>query len=103
MKSREATVHIVADLVQGLKADTEAGTIREDKPPIVYEEGSRELAQFDALLADDSEHGGGAGTLFNGAVDAVDYDIHLAQFSSSMNSCHSFDGKQVIRPGGEAW
>lgn len=35
MKSGEAAVHMAADLVQDLEADTQAGNVREDRPPIL--------------------------------------------------------------------
>lgn len=68
----------------------------------MYGEESTELAQLEALLTNDSQHVGGAGVRFNDAIEAVDYDIHLARFQFSMSSHHPLDGEQNFRPGGEA-
>lgn len=81
-------MHIVADLVQDLEASVETGNVQEATPLALYEEESTELAQFDALFAEDSEHVGEAGTNSSDIIDAVEYDIHLARFQSSMNSHH---------------
>lgn len=49
MKSGEATVHVVANLIQSLEVDMETKNVRDDTLPITYGEEGTELAQFDAL------------------------------------------------------
>lgn len=102
MKSSKAEVYTVGDLVQDLEADTEPRNVREGTPAILYGEESTELTHFKALLVDDSEHVGRAGTHFNDAVDAVDYKIHLTQFQFCVNCHHWLDGEQHSRLSGRA-
>lgn len=95
-------MHTVADFVQDPEADTGTEKVQKDTLLILYGGGSTKFAQLDALSAKNMDHVGGTGTHFSDAADCVGYEVHLAQFRSSVCSHHLLDSKQDFWPGGGA-